>query len=56
MLLVPLCGLRVLREPESIGIHSLSDLRGRDPWRLAVQALQNVADAAAQTGTRIHAG
>jgi hypothetical protein len=34
MLAVPLCGVRVLRRLESIGIERLGDLRGRDPWEL----------------------
>jgi hypothetical protein len=68
MLAVPLCGPRVLQRLESIGIHGLRDLRGRDPWELmhqinlqagrpiwraplAVQALQNLVDAAEQPHT-----
>jgi hypothetical protein len=31
MLAVPLCGPRVVRRLESIGVRKLSDLRGRDP-------------------------
>jgi hypothetical protein len=34
MLAVPLCGERVPMRLESIGVHRLSDLRGRDPWEL----------------------
>jgi hypothetical protein len=34
MLRVPLCGERVLMRLESIGVHALADLRGRDPWEL----------------------
>ena len=34
MLAVPLCGLRVLRRLESIGVHALVDLRGRDSYDL----------------------
>lgn len=34
MLAVRLCGERVLRRLESIGIGRLADLRGRDPWQL----------------------
>jgi hypothetical protein len=73
MLSAPLCGPRVLQRLESIGIHSLSDLRGRDPWELmheinlqagrpiwraplAVQALQNLIDAADRTARGIRAG
>jgi len=65
MLAVPLCGERVLMRLESIGIETLDDLDGRDPWELmheinrqagrviwrpplAVQALQNLVDAAAR--------
>ena len=32
MLQVHLCGPRVLRRLESIGVDALSDLRGRDPY------------------------
>jgi hypothetical protein len=32
MLAVHLCGERVLRRLESIGVERLADLRGRDPW------------------------
>lgn len=72
MLAVPLCGPRVLQRLESIGVHGLRDLRGRDPWELmheinlhaarpiwraplAVQALQNLVDAAAQPHTCVNA-
>ena len=65
MLVVPLCGERVLMRLESIGIETLDDVKGRDPWELmheinlqagraiwrpplAVQALQNLVDAAAR--------
>jgi hypothetical protein len=34
MLAASLCGPRVLQRPESIGIHDLRDLRGRDPREL----------------------
>ena len=34
MLAVRLCGERVLRRLETIGIERLADLRGRDPWDL----------------------
>jgi hypothetical protein len=34
MLVVPLCGQRVLQRPEAIGICGLGDLRGRDPSEL----------------------
>jgi hypothetical protein len=34
MLAVPLCGARVLRRLESIGIERLGDLRGRDRWEV----------------------
>jgi hypothetical protein len=37
MLAVPLCGPRVLQRLESIGVHDLRDLRGRDPWELMHQ-------------------
>jgi hypothetical protein len=37
MLSVPLCGPRVLHRLESIGVHSLGDLRGQDPWDLMHQ-------------------
>ena len=72
MLAIPLCGPRVLQRLESIGVHRLRDLRGRDPWELmheinlqagrpiwraplAVQALQNLVDAAEHTQARIDA-
>ena len=32
MLAVPLCAPRVLRRLESIGVHTLADLRGRDSY------------------------
>jgi hypothetical protein len=73
MFSVPLCGPRVVHRLESIGIHRLSDLRGRDPWELmheinleagrpiwraplAVQALQNLVDAAERPSTRTRGG
>ncbi len=34
MLAVQLCGPRVLMRLESIGVHRLADLAGRDPWDL----------------------
>ena len=34
MLDVPLCGDRVVRRLESVGVRTLSDLRGRDAWDL----------------------
>ena len=34
MLVVPLCGERVLMRLESIGVKRLDDLRGRDAWEL----------------------
>jgi hypothetical protein len=34
MLAVRLCGERVLRRLESVGVGRLADLRGRDPWDL----------------------
>jgi hypothetical protein len=34
MLAVRLCGERVLARLESVGIHRLADLHGRDPWDL----------------------
>jgi hypothetical protein len=34
MLSVPLCGPRVIRRLETIGITRLADLRGRDPYDL----------------------
>jgi hypothetical protein len=34
MLAVPLCGPRVISRLESIGITSLRDLAGRDPYQL----------------------
>jgi hypothetical protein len=73
MLAVPLCGERVLMRLESIGIGTLHDLTGRDPWELmleinlqagrviwrpplAVQALQNLVDTAAQGRIASHGG
>jgi hypothetical protein len=34
MLAVRLCGPRVLMRLESIGVHRLADLEGRDPWEV----------------------
>jgi hypothetical protein len=34
MLGVPLCGPRVLLRLESVGVHALAYLPGRDPWEL----------------------
>lgn len=34
MLVVDLCGVRVLQRLESVGVARLADLRGRDPWQL----------------------
>ncbi len=34
MLAVPMCGKRVVERLASIGVRSLADLRGRDPWDL----------------------
>jgi hypothetical protein len=34
MLLVPLCGQRVVARLEAIGVRRLSDLRGEDPFDL----------------------
>ena len=34
MLTVRLCGERVLRRLESIGVARLANLRGRDPWEV----------------------
>jgi hypothetical protein len=34
MLEVPLCGARVVERLESIGVRTLDDLRGRDPYDL----------------------
>lgn len=34
LLAVPLCGPRVVARLESIGVHRLADLRGRDAWDL----------------------
>ena len=34
MLAVDLCGPRVVRRLEAIGIRGLGDLAGRDPWEL----------------------
>jgi hypothetical protein len=73
MLAVPLCGERVLTRLESIGVETLDDLNGRDPWELmheinlragrviwrpplAVQALQNLVDAAAREEGAVRAG
>ncbi len=34
LLAIPLCGERVVRRLESVGVSRLSDLRGRDPWEV----------------------
>lgn len=45
MLVVPLCGRRVLARLEAIGVRGLGDLRGRDPYEL----LHSVNAAAGRT-------
>ncbi len=37
LLAVPWCGERVVRRLEAIGVTSLADLRGRDPYELMEQ-------------------
>ena len=37
LLAVPLCGDRVIMRIESVGVRTLADLEGRDPWELMHQ-------------------